>query len=323
MNHNPTFMKRTYATVFYACLLALVLVACAPANIEIDVAESFSYEGPQVTRITVKGSFGNINVTEDPGTMVTFEGIIKGKSSKEGYAFEHTLSTDGHLEITMITPNNANTRNLQATMDLTVSPGIALNAQNSSGNVVVEDFFGSRYDINVSSGNITLRRIGALEVTLKASSGNIRLEEVQGVETTFDITATSGNINLQDLEGRVDVLATSGNISANNVGGNLSIQNTSGNISFNGGQGTFDAEANSGAINLDNFTLMGSSNFRVSSGSINLDLNNPETDLAFDLSANSGSVRVGGQSQGKSFQGGSGPVSVNARASSGNITVSF
>lgn len=168
-----------------------------------------------------------------------------------------------------------------------------LNIRSSSGNVNFDsDMTLADLNCTLSSGNIHIyKNITANEVTLKASSGNINIQALGC--SVYNVSTSSGNIDINSVSGSGGVFASSGNIK----------------IDYKDIKDYSTAEAHSGNVRLTvPKELSFEFNGQCSSGDI---------DSNFDLSYKN---KKGNQASGKV---GDGPYKkINTRTTSGNIRIS-
>jgi Putative adhesin len=98
-----------------------------------------------------------------------------------------------------------------------------------------------------SSGNITVRGEGAVDVSV--SSGDI---EITDIDASVKAKTSSGNVTLVDIGGNVAIIVTSGDVKGRDLRGATSnIQSTSGNVTLDlPGTGDMTAHATSGDIDV-------------------------------------------------------------------------
>lgn len=138
-----------------------------------------------------------------------------------------------------------------------------------------------------SSGNITVRGEGAVDISL--SSGDI---EITDIDASVHAKSSSGNVTLVDIGGSVFVTATSGDITGRDLRGSGDIEATSGNITLDlPGTGDVKAHASSGDIDVrvpdgtcrvKTDTSSGDTEVKVANGTAHL----------LDLSTGSGNITV-------------------------------
>lgn len=136
--------------------------------------------------------------------------------------------------------------------------------------------------------DISLSEIGALEVT--ATSGDVEIEHIQGsvrvtsrsgdlklasVKGMIETTTTSGEVHLDDCEGpTISVQDTSGDVRVRRAKASLNIRAASGDVELDGCEGrSIAAETVSGTIQIDLLSpLEGTLNVRTVSGDASINL---------------------------------------------------
>ncbi|MBL7933943.1 MAG: hypothetical protein JNL60_18710 [Bacteroidia bacterium] len=180
-----------------------------------------------------------------------------------------------------------------------------LKLNSGSGNIFVKNQTGIIKAIS-SYGHQTLEDLNG-DAVLRSGSGNIHLKNLKG---NLEITSSFGHQNITDIQGDVKATLSSGNLKASLVKGNVTVKSSFGKQSFNEVEGNITSNASSGSIVIDGFkgalgigtsfgniigkniTLISNSEFKTSSGSINMEFKNEMKDLRFDLSASSGRMLI-------------------------------
>jgi hypothetical protein len=138
-----------------------------------------------------------------------------------------------------------------------------------------------------SSGNITVRGEGAVDISL--SSGDVEITDIDG---SVKAKTSSGNMTLVDIGGSVVVTATSGDISGRDLRGSGDIEATSGNITLelpgtadvtaHATSGDIDVRVPDGTCQVKTHTGSGDSEVKVANGTAHV----------LDLSTGSGNITV-------------------------------
>ena len=199
-------------------------------------------------------------------------------------------------------------------IDITVTEGVKLDIDNSSGDVNVANLRATESKIEASSGDVTLRSIVA-NLEVETSSGDI---DIDGLVGDSEIESTSGDQSLYDLKGSIRSQASSGDITVSKFDGAMDIEATSGDIEIRGGEGTLEVRTTSGEIEGRDILLTGNASFDATSGDIEIDFENDLDDLSFDLRASSGDIDVGNRSAEKRLQIERGGYKVSGVTSSGD-----
>jgi lia operon protein LiaG len=175
-----------------------------------------------------------------------------------------------------------------------------------------------KLNLNNSSGSMEVMNVSHRTIDLKVNSGSIK---AIGLEVdNINLTASSGSIKGEGLTGNVNAQVNSGNISLIDVEGDVESKTSSGSLKLEDIQGLVNAKANSGSMKFISVKELG--NLTVTSGSISIQTNSNLEDFNFDLSASSGSVKVGEESSGKKLNLDNGSdYTVKGKVSSGRIRI--
>jgi len=286
----------------------------AQASAQRVMAEA-ELEAENVDEVRIEGSFVDVYIKK--GDRVYFSGIIEGNGEEDDYRFETDIIGSALVVKVVNTRNKYNWRNRRITksrIDVTITEGVKLDIDNSSGDVHVANLRAPESTIKASSGDITLRSI-VTNLELETSSGDI---DVDGLIGDSRVESTSGDQRLLGLKGNMRTRASSGDITVSKFEGSLSIEATSGDIQIRGGKGTLDVRTTSGEIEGDDILLTGDATFDATSGDIEMDFENDLSELSFDLRATSGDLEVGNRSAEKRLMIDRGGYKITAETSSGD-----
>ena len=175
-------------------------------------------------------------------------------------------------------------------------------------------------------------RAGQLAITTKnpdrLRNAWVRLEVLVPAGTSFDLSTSSGTVEIAGLRGGGNAETSSGRVTARDLAGNVSLHTSSGGMSVRAFEGTLKLHVSSGDIDvlgvdgvLDAHTSSGTINVRDAQGTVRLD-------------TSSGSIDYRGSPVGEcSFATGSGsidlrlPADLNAKVDlqtgSGTVRLSF
>lgn len=272
-------------------------------------------EAENVDEVRIDGSFINVYVSD--GDKVFFSGIIEGNGDEDDYRFDADI-IGSTLVIKVVSLRNGygwkNRKVTKSRINLTITDGVKLDIDNSSGDINVANLRASESKIEATSGDVRLRSIVA-NLKIETSSGDI---DIEGLIGDSKIESTSGDQELRDIKGNIEARASSGSIRISDFNGTLDLEATSGDIDFIGGKGKFDIRTTSGRIEGRRVLLIGDSNFDATSGDIEIDFDNPLDELSFDLSATSGDLEVGNRSSEKRLRIDRGGYKVTSVTSSGD-----
>lgn len=204
-------------------------------------------------------------------------------------------------------------------ISLTGPENIKLDFQNSSGSLEVLNVSHPDIHLKVNSGSINAMGVEAEKINLTASSGSIKGEGLTG---NVIAEVNSGSIKLLEVEGNVRAKASSGSLRFENVGGRVDGKVNSGNIRLLNVKEMGTLESSSGSIKAENSGLGPHTSFKANSGSANIQTNSDLKSFNFNLTASSGSLRVGNQKSGKNLHIDNGaPTTIEGRVSSGSLKI--
>ncbi len=146
-------------------------------------------------------------------------------------------------------------------------------------------YTGDKVSLLANSGEVTWDMITAETILLEVTSGEIDVEAMDGGVTAM---ATSGEIRLGKVAGSLDIRVNSGNIEADEITGDITAEVSSGNIEVRKVEGFVKADSMSGNIRL--FEITGGADVSASSGNINLTLTEIKDNV--DVRVNSGNITI-------------------------------
>lgn len=303
-------------TKIFALSLGLLFVATLSfgQNIIVDATKSYSniksiqvngawlevtYQGGSSSEVKVE-AYLESNDTNQDIVFVTLGDVLKisyERSGKDSYSWNN--KSKGYIKITG--PEE-----------------VALQLQNSSGTLLVNNVSNNETVLRVSSGKISASSITG-DLDIQASSGSLKIDRVSG---DVKVGITSGGADISNVKGDIQYKSSSGSLKAENITGQIDATLTSGSarLSNVGTLGTL--KLSSGSIKAENAGLGKNSSFSGSSGSFQIQTPSDLHAFNFSLQASSGNVKVGNSNSGKSLDitNGSGPL-VKGSISSGNITI--
>lgn len=309
-----------------------------------QVRESFT----DVTTVTVKGIFCNVEMEPGNGSTVTLEGEIRATRKYEDLRIKFSKKGTS-LEVWIEQPKNI-IGQVKGFLNLTVPVSTIVKVENVSGSVKVTGIGKDELRLDAVSGSIAATNIPC-KASLKTVSGSIKASVIDG-----DLIAktVSGSLNVSDIKGRADLNSVSGSITAksimkevdassvsgsvnlaeifsnikgksvsgavkiSDVRGNITANTTSGSISLAEVVGEINASSTSGSIRGTGIMLTGMSSFNNTSGGVDIALVNDQQALSFDLRSGSGSLEAAGVRASKRLVVGTGPVKISGVTASGS-----
>ncbi|GAB4244557.1 MAG: hypothetical protein Tsb0034_22800 [Ekhidna sp.] len=296
-------------TILYLSFLSAA-VLCSAQN----VLARAELEAENVNEVRIEGSFVDVYVKK--GDAVRFEGIITGSGDEGDYRFDTDI-VGSSLVIKVVKERDFNWGNYrirESRIDVTITDGVKLDIENSSGDVQVANLRASEAEIETTSGDVKLRSIVS-NLQLETTSGDI---DIDGLTGDSEIESTSGDQDLYNLKGDINTRASSGDITIGSFNGRLDVETTSGDVEIRGGKGRLRIQTTSGNIDGEGILLTGDASFDATSGDIEIDFKNDLDELSFDLRATSGDLEVGSRSAEKRLTIDRGGIKVTGVTSAGN-----
>jgi hypothetical protein len=295
-------------------------------NVVIDQLDN-TFSG--ITVVDVKGAFLNVSIQGEEREDVYLTGEIKGSGDSDEFSFKYDVA-DGKLTVWVERPSTVLATN--GFIDLKVPVSTEVTVLNASGSIKLNSVRAGSIKLKSSSGSILAENITG-NFTCEASSGSLKLINIQGnvaaktssgsisastIDGNFTGESSSGSQKLDNINGSVETKASSGSLRIDNVKGNLSARSNSGSINLNYITGSLKITTSSGSQTGNNIMLTGNSDFKSSSGSINMQLANNEQDLRFILTSSSGSISAFGKSDRNSLRSSTGNIIVTGYTNSGS-----
>lgn len=165
-------------------------------------------------------------------------------------------------------------------------------------------------DISIDTGHIITQGVSFRDSNIRTSTGRIDIEGATLTGTQVSTATGSIHLNDTDLIGNSRIDANTGSVSIEgNMTGAGVVRTRTGRIEFNG-------------------QLEGDHEFRTSTGNIELNVRGNRNNYTYDLSSNTGNVRVDGERSREGNTGGrassqGGENSIRAAASTGRIDLNF
>ena len=272
-------------------LTVLLLIAGSIAYSQNILAES-ELEAENVDEVRIEGRYVDVYVKS--GDRVYFKGNIRGNGDKGDYQFDTDIvGTTLVIRVDRRSKSSwRNYRTSESRIDLTITDGVKLDIDNSSGDISVANLRANESKIEATSGDITLRSIVA-NLEVETSSGDI---DIDGLTGDTEIESTSGDQEIFNTKGDIETRASSGDITISGFKGKLEIQATSGDVDVRKGVGTLKIRTSSGEIDGNGIEITGNCYLDATSGNIEIDFENDLNDLSFDLTATSGDLDIGNRS---------------------------
>ena len=182
------------------------------------------------------------------------------------------------------------------------------------------------YELKDSVLTINLQRKGIKFSGISSISETSKMEFTVPESIEVRLDSELGDINADGLKNNVTFIQTAlGDITAKNMSGTVDLETSLGDISLKNISGKLEANTSQGDISGENISITADCYLNSSLGDVEVQLNNPVSELNLNLSTSLGKVKVNRsdltiKSNGE-LKTGSGKFKLNMNTSLGNIIV--
>lgn len=307
-----------------AITLGAILCLCAKTVKSQDLIDSINETFAGVNSICVKGVFCKVEFEDGGSATVHVEGEIRStnrnKDSRIGYKqtgehldvwIDHPINLRGRTNgfLHFVAPKNVKimVENVSGSVSVVGIGRETLSVDNVSGSINVKDI-PCKAELKSVSGSIKANFIDG-DLLAKTISGSINVVDVKGaaelksvsgtasaqaVVDKLNISTISGSLNIGEVYSDIAAKSTSGRIELKDVKGNITVSAVSGSIKLTSTIGSIKASSGSGSINGSEVMVTDNSNFKTTSGSIDIALLNTPKSLSYELSSVSGRLEANG-----------------------------
>jgi DUF4097 and DUF4098 domain-containing protein YvlB len=317
------------------------------------VKGSLNFVVPEKTDIQLHNSSGNIQVKGVGGSVCQIK-TSYGHITVANLGTSAILqASSGNIQVSGV-KGNVQAESSYGNLDFKDITG-DLNAKTSSGNIHLDKAEGSvvlstsyghiqtdhvqgNMNLNSVSGNISAKHIVSVNTKIKAGYGHVVIDQLNG---DVEIASRSGDVNMNQVRGNVNIdagyghqvlIGIEGDIQSKSGSGNISVKNSKGNIDLYLGYGntnlthcTGDIKilSRSGNIQGSEIELLNMMDVKSNYGNVNMQMQNPVSDMTFDLSSTHGQVRVNKDGLSKeasngALKTGAGRIHITGSTASGN-----
>ncbi len=154
-------------------------------------------------------------------------------------------------------------------LTLPVHAMVSLSVSTRSGTVEITQWKGEDLQVNTASGTVKGNALVASHFSVITSSGDSNLEDLQG---NLQMESSSGEIRIKNLAGTLNVKTTSGDVSLKEIESPAFIQTrtVSGEIKAEKVKGTLNLESTSGDMQVRQSDQLSGSSIRSVSGDVSM-----------------------------------------------------
>jgi DUF4097 and DUF4098 domain-containing protein YvlB len=300
-----------------------------------------------VTSINIDGAFSRIDVNAGNSESVNLNARLEAEKENSAYRIVHQVE-NGVLSIRIQFPTDSWSSHMGEVM-LQIPASLSVEIQTTSGSIKANGLNNSQFKANAKSGSIEITNCNG-EFTLESQTGAIKATKVTGalntktksgghwlnqITGTAQSYATDGEINMTGVKGNIRSESTTGNQTLQKIEGDVNAKIASGIIKVSTQKGNLNAISFSGPIRIFEITgqiniqstageqtggrlkLTGSSKFKTTEGKIKMQIENPTSELTFNLKSASSFIQARGNSKKKAVKLGKGPILVESESTTG------
>lgn len=333
--------KHLLFTMYLMLLGTITTFAQSVTVFKVDTA----YVG--ITSVNIDGAFSRIEVNAGETESVKLNARLETEKPNSAYRIVHQVE-NGVLSIRVQFPADSWSSHMGEVV-VHIPANLSMEIQTTSGSIKANGLNNSQLKVNAKSGAIEINNCNG-EFTLESQTGVVKATNVTGTVNTRTKTgghwlnqitgtaqsyATEGEINMTGVKGNVRSESTTGNQTLQKIEGDVNAKIASGIIKVSTQKGNLNAISFSGPIRIFEITgqiniqstageqtggrlkLTGSSKFKTTEGKIKMQIENPTSELTFNLKSTSSFIQVRGTSKKKAAKLGKGPIMVESESTTG------
>jgi hypothetical protein len=289
--HYFSSTKKVYQFFSHLILLGslLFLSSCLDDNLSVVSEINQDFEG--ITNIEVDGSFLEVQYIGESGKQVlNLEAELRSNSNKR-YEVKYRI-VGSTLQVFIETNKGlfSGSAKGEGYIKLIGPRNMKLDLEASSGKVDIQNVVSTETKLQVSSGSVTAKNITSPQISLNVSSGTAKIEDLTGL---VKATVSSGKLEIYRIDGDVDADGSTGQIIFKDINGLIKSNISSGKIEMTNVKFIGQINVSSGQLFATNSGLSPQTNLKASSGNIYIQTFSDLRGFNFNITAGSGTVRVG------------------------------
>lgn len=310
-------MYNTFKITLVFLVAGFLLGGCYPPEKTVTKDYEESFDG--ITEIEIEGRFLEVSYEgRENDREVYLSGYLEIPESS-GLEIRYRKS-GSKLKVEVLGETYSGWGNQhKGYISLTGPENIKLNVQNSSGMIDILNVVHEDINLKVNSGSIKAQGLEVERISMRASSGSIKAEDLTG---HISCEVNSGQISLKQVEGDVEAKGSSGSLNFEDVQGRVQAKVNSGSMKFINVAELGEITVSSGNVKAENTGLGPNTNLKANSGNIRIQTPSDLEAFNYELTANSGSIKVGDQSGKKKLNiSNNSDYTVIGRVSSGSLKI--
>ncbi|MFD2202963.1 DUF4097 family beta strand repeat-containing protein [Shivajiella indica] len=296
----------------------MFLSSCLGDDLTVVSELNQDFEG--ITEVEVDGAFMDVQYIGESGKQVlNLDAVLRSNSDKK-YEVKYRI-VGSTLQVFIETNSRLFSGGAKGEgyIKLTGPRNMKLDLEAGSGSVDAHNVVATEIELNVGSGTISGRNITSPKISLIVSSGSGRVEDITGL---VKATIASGKLDLVRIDGDVEGEGSSGQIAFIDINGSVKSNISSGKIEMTNVKSIGQINVSSGQLFATNSGLSPQTNLKASSGNIYIQTFSNLMDYNYNITAGSGTVRVGdAQSSGTLNINNGSANTIRGEVSSGKIEI--
>jgi hypothetical protein len=151
------------------------------------------------------------------------------------------------------------------------------------------------------------------------TTGEHRLQLRVPSNCNVRVDTDTGSIFVEDLRGDLTLRADTGSVTVRDCRGELQASTDTGNVEVADFRGRLALRSDTGSLTGAGVELNGDSTFRTDTGDIEFQLDNPRSELRYELATDTGRIEVGANRAREWLASGDGHILVRAESDTGSL----
>jgi hypothetical protein len=292
-NGGHSFYSNKKVNLFFSHLILLVslLILSSCLSDDLSVVSELNQDFEGITDVEVDGSFMEVQYVGESGKQVLNLNAVLRSNSDKKYEVKYRI-VGSTLQVFIETNNRLFSGGAKGDgyIKLTGPRSMKLDLEAGSGSVDAQNIVSTQTKLQVGSGSVTAKNITSPQISLDVSSGTAKIEDITGL---VKATVSSGKLEINRIDGDVDADGSSGQIILMDINGMVESNISSGKIEMTNVKSIGQINVSSGQLFATNSGLSPQTNLKASSGNIYIQTFSDLRSYNFNITAGSGTVRVG------------------------------
>lgn len=258
---------------------------------DLDIVSEVNQDFEGITAVEVDGAFMDVEYSGESGKQfVNLNAVLRSNSDKK-YELKYRIA-GSTLQVYLESNSGlflGGARG-EGLIKLSGPRNMKLDLEAGSGNVEASNVVATETNFQVGSGSIFASNITSPQIFLDLSSGGGKIEDIAGM---VKANVSSGKLELIRIDGDIEADGSSGEIIFQDINGMVEANISSGKLEMTNVKALAEINVSSGQLFATNTGLSPQTTLKASSGNIYIQTFSNLEDYNFNITAGSGTVRVG------------------------------